>query len=114
MEVARRSQHGSSYLRSRLTIPGLLAYGVATAFILAGILVLAGGDAHVDPNRTIRHPIDVAGDERHLFGSLLLAAGYVLWRWVFRRPGAPHRLSVELQIIALFALLGYAAYRVGG
>jgi hypothetical protein len=29
--------------------------------------------------------VDVVGDERHLFGALLLAMGYVMLRWVFRR-----------------------------
>lgn len=101
-------------MRIQLSIPGLLAYGVSACFMAAGLLVLASGDAHVEPNRTIRIPIDIAGDERHVFGALLLAAGYVLLRWVFRHPTAKRRIGVELQIAALFVLLGYAAYRVGG
>jgi hypothetical protein len=40
--------------------------------------------------------------------------GYVMLRWVFRRSSGPRRWSVEIQIVALFVVAGYLAYRVGG
>lgn len=105
-------------MRSRLTILALLAYGLAATFTVVGLAILAGGDANVGTIRIIRHsvPIDghVGGHDRHVFGALLMAAGYVLWRWLFRQPGATHRVSVELQIVVVFAVLGYVAYRIGG
>jgi hypothetical protein len=58
--------------------------------------------------------VHMGGVDRHVFGALLLAAGYVLWRWVFRLSGEERRLSVELKIAALFAVLGYVAYLIGG
>lgn len=99
---------------NRLTVPALLAYGLASVFTVVGLVVLAGGDVNVDANRTIRNSIAVAGDERHVFGALLLATGYVLWRWIFQRPVAERRVVAEVPIIALFAVLGYVAYRIGG
>lgn len=101
-------------LRARLTVPGLLAYGISAAFSGAGVLALAGGDTHIDRTRSVRFPVDIAGDERQLFGTLLLVMGYILLRWVFRRPGAERRVSTELQIIVFFTVVWYAAYRVGG
>lgn len=101
-------------MRSRLTILALLAYGLAVTFTVVGLAVLAGGDANVGANRVIRHSVHVGGHDRHVFGTLLMAAGYVLWRWLFRQPGATRRVSVELQIVAVFAVLGYVAYRIGG
>ena len=56
----------------------------------------------------------MGGGDRHVFGVLLLAAGYILWRWVFRLSGEERRLGVELRIVAVFALLGCVAYLVGG
>jgi hypothetical protein len=101
-------------LRIRWDGLSLLAYGISGSFIAAGLLALAGGDAHIGSNRLIHHPSDMVGDDRHLFGVLLMAGGYVLMRWVFRRQDAERRLAVELRIVAGLALLGYVAYCIGG
>lgn len=100
----------------RIQVDGLslLAYGISAAFIAAGLLALAGGDAHIASNRLIRQPSNMVGDDRVWFGVLLMAGGYVLMRWVFRRADAERRLGVELRVIAALALLGYAAYCIGG
>lgn len=101
-------------MRFRVSGLSLLAYAISLAFIAGGLLALAGGDAHIEPNKAIHQPTDMVGDDRHVFGVLLMAGGYVLMRWVFRHPHSERRLGVELQIVAFLALLGYAAYRVGG
>ena len=97
-------------MRFRVSGLTLLAYGIPVAFIVAGLLALAGGDAHIGSNRMIRQATDMVGDDRHVFGVLLMVGGYVLMRWIFRSANAERRWSVELQIVAFLALLGYAAY----
>jgi hypothetical protein len=79
-----------------------------------GLVALAGGDADIGANKVIRHSVHMGGGDRHVFGALLLAAGYILWRWVFRPVGAERSWSIELQIAAVFAAMGYLAYLVGG
>jgi hypothetical protein len=101
-------------LRRPLTTLDLFAYAVAAAFTIIGLVALAGGDASIGPTKMTRQTVHMGGVDRHVFGSLLLATGYVLWRWVFRLSGEERRLSVELRIVALFALLGCIAYLVGG
>lgn len=101
-------------MRFRVSGLSLLAYGISAAFLAAGLLALAGGDAHIGSTRLIRRAVDIVGDDRHVFGVLLMAGGYVLLRWVFRGANAERRWSVELQIVAFLALLGYAAYCIGG
>lgn len=91
----------------------VLAYGLSACFVVFGLFTLAVGDSHVLPNRGIRIPIDLAGSDRTTFGFALLAAGYLLLRWMYRVPGLNRRWSVELQVIAAFALAGYVAYRLG-
>ena len=98
----------------RLDGLALLAYAVSAVFTLMGLVALAGGDANIGPTRVIRRPVHMGGDDRHMFGALLLVAGYILLRWVFRQPGAERRWSVELRIAAVFAAMGYVAYLVGG
>lgn len=101
-------------MRRPLTTLDLFAYALAAVFTIIGLVALAGGDANVGPNKTIRHTVFMGGVDRLVVGSLLLAAGYFLWRWVFRWPETERRLTVELRIIGLFAALGYLAYCIGG
>jgi hypothetical protein len=97
----------------RLDGLALLAYAVAAVFTVMGLVALAGGDADIGANKTLRHTVHMGGGDRHVFGVLLLAAGYVLWRWLFRQPGAERRLGTELRIVAMFAAMGYLAYLIG-
>lgn len=100
-------------MRNRQLARDLPVYALAAVFVIVGLLVLAGGDASIPRTRTIQHPVDIVGDERHLFGAVLLAMGYVLLRWVFREADEVRRLTVELRIVALFAAMGYLAYSIG-
>lgn len=101
-------------MRRPLTTLDLFAYLVVAFFTIIGLVALAGGDAEIGANRTIRGASRLGGVDRIAFGWLLLAAAYGLWRWVFRRPETERRWTTELRIIGLFALLGYCAYCIGG
>lgn len=101
-------------MRNRQFARDLPVYVLAAVFFIAGVLVLAGGDASIPRTRTIQYPVDIVGDERHLFGAVLLAIGYVLLRWAFREPDEVRHLTVELRIVGLLAALGYLAYCIGG
>ena len=97
----------------RLTVTDMLAYGLSACFVAFGLFTLAGGDSRIGETRYIRTPVDIVGLDRILFGFALLAAGYMLLRWLFRASGTHRRWRIELQIIAGFAVAGYVAYRVG-
>jgi hypothetical protein len=100
-------------MRRQFTSGDMLAYGIAMCFVIAGLVTLASGDYQIGRTRLIRTPVAIAGSDRILFGFGLLGAGYVLARWLFRRPDAHRRWRVELQILAAFALAGYVAHRIG-
>jgi hypothetical protein len=100
-------------LHRRLTLTDVLAYGLSTCFVLAGLFTLAAGDSRVGATRFIRTPVDIVGRDRILFGCALLAGGYVLSRWLFRTRGISRRWGIELQVFAGFAVAGYVAYRLG-
>lgn len=91
----------------------MLAYGISMCFVAAGLLTLAAGDYRIDRTRVIRAPVDITGSDRILFGFGLLGAGYVFLRWLFRTPDVNRRWGVELQILAVFGIAGYVAYRFG-
>ena len=67
----------------RLTGLDLLGHAVPAVFTVMGLVALAGGDANIGANKVLRHPSTWAVATA-VFGALLLAAGYGLWRWVFR------------------------------
>jgi hypothetical protein len=98
---------------TRLTLADLLAYGLSTCFVLAGLFTLAVGDSRIGATRYIHTPVDIVGRDRILFGFALLAAGYLLFRWLFRTRGIGRRWGIELQVLTAFAVAGYVAYRLG-
>ena len=100
-------------MHRRLTLADLLAYGLSACFAVAGLLTLAIGDSRIGETRYIRTPVDIVGRERVLFGVALLGAGYVLLRWIFRDAGVQRRWSVDVQLVAAFAIAGYVAYTFG-
>lgn len=98
----------------KFTTADLLAHGLSLSFILMGLVALGAGDMRIGQNRLIRIPVDIVGSDRVTFGIGLLAFGYVLQRWLFRKPGRPLQWTLEIQVFALFVVAGYVAYRVGG
>jgi hypothetical protein len=100
-------------LHRRLTVADLLAYALSGCFVSFGLLTLAAGDTRIGETRFIHTPVNIVGSDRTLFGFALLAAGYVLLRWLFRPSGVHRRWRIELQIVAAFAVAGYVAYRFG-
>jgi len=99
--------------KSTWTFADVLAHALSLSFIVMGLVALGAGDMRVEETRHIRVPMDIVGSDRVSLGVLLLAAGYVFQRWLFRRRHHRLRWAIEIQVLALFMVAGYTAYRVG-
>jgi hypothetical protein len=95
------------------TFADLLAHGISIAFIVVGLFALGAGDLGIAVTRHIRAPVNIVGSDRIVFGCVLLAAGYVFQRWVFRKRSQPLHWGIEAQVLAIFVAAGYVAYRIG-
>lgn len=102
-------------MRSKTTysFADLLAHGLSIVFIVAGLFALGAGDMRVDETRHVRVPLDIVGSDRTTFGLVLLAMGYVFQRWLFRKQSQKLRWAIEAQVLLIFLVAGYVAYRIG-